>query len=459
MRERARRCSRSGGVPLNSFLALLVAGEALACRSGNLFIEAPDVEGAQSYVFAFEQDGQLEVHAFAPESRGAAFSALWFDGGESVELTRLAFRQPLRELGLEAGPLAPSRPPNQPMGDLNPIDVGVAVLTPDAERVRLEPAPASEAVLGFLLPVFINCPRLVAGPHVSSNTPIEALTVDATRVVGLSADEIFLFHADGRIDRWSLPSGEVGGAVALSDRGVVWVATSSAARPFDPASGAFGTPEIPVPVTSAPLGLMVNEGEGPFEVWLLTSDGAVRLSSGDGSEFEVAFELPSGLVRRDHLESPHSAAARFIRLAGSDFLLASDHVALLLERRGAEYRILGAEGTAAGFAGVGKMPDGSVVIAEVLTGSTYHFAERVLELIGLQSTDIRGIASLDGERFVFVTAPGLVGVGFLDSRRCEDQATSAWRRLRSIARLGDDFIVAGVHFSDGFGFGWIRPER
>jgi hypothetical protein len=429
-----------------------------ACGAGDsVFIEAPDVPGARSFLFALEQGSNLDVHAVPAESQSVSVAfAPWFLEDEPLELERVALPASLDELGLSAG-IVPSPTENhRTLLQLRPIAVHGATLLPDAVRARFEPTEASLALRSRAFPSGSACPRFADEVLVEAAYPIEAISLGPDTAVALDLEEIFRFRADKSFERWPLPAGESGSAIALSDTGRVWVATKSTIFPFEVEEGRFGPVALQAPGGAIPLGLFVRERGPALVFWLLLDDGQLLRSTPDGTGFELVLQVPPTIVRIDPgtLRTP---SARFHALGEEDFLVAAEQMAAVVEFRAGRTRLLQKEATGRGFGLLWPRPDGSVIAPETFSGELLEYRAGAWKPIGVRSVRIWAGAPLDEDRLLYATQQGLVGVLDLLSERCPYQSTSGWGNLRTLARLGDGYLFAGIANSDRPAFGWLTP--
>jgi hypothetical protein len=320
----------------------------------------------------------------------------------------------------------------------------------------MQPGQGSDLALAYLLPNPTDCPDFAYAPPVSTSRHVDVVTLDHSTVLALSRTELIRFHIDETPERLPLPADENGTAIVMSDAGRVWVATSSAVRPFDPATGRYGPTEFPLPTGAAVIGLMVREVDPEPEVWIFTEAAQLFVRRGEATGFELEYEFSDTLVRLEELGTRTSAPTRFVPLEGEDFLLAGQDVSLVLERVAGRFRLLGPRAQSIGYGGALRRPDGTVLLTESLTGTVYLYDRGALDAVSVRTTGINGLAVLDEERFVFVTSAGSVGVLFPDQRSCPLDPTPVWSNLRSIARLGDAYVVAGGHPAAEHGFGVLR---
>lgn len=443
---------------LTSHLTLLAATAALTGGCGasdSVFVEAPDVAGARSFLFALEQGSNLDVHAVPAESRAVNVAlAPWFLDDEPLELERVALPTSLDELGLSAGIVPAPSEDYRTLPELRPIAVDGATLLPDAVHVRLEPTEASLALRARTFPSKEDCPRFADEVLVEVRHPLEAISIGPETAVALEVEEIFRFRADKSFERWPLPAGESGSAIALSDTGRIWVATSSTILPFEIEEGRFGPVALGVPSDARPWGLFVRERGSVATLWVLLEDGQLLRSTPNMTAFELVLQVPPTILR------PRSGevslpSARFQALGEEDFLVAAEDMAAVVEYRAGRTRLLQKEGTRRGFGLLWPRPDGSVIVPETFSGELFEYRTGEWKPIGVRSVRIWAGAPLDEDRLLYVTQQGVVGVLDLLSDRCPYHSTSGWGNFHTLARLGDGYLFAGIPSSDLPSFGWL----
>lgn len=427
--------------------AVLGLSALAACGPEDVFVEAPEVENANSYLFALEQHSTLSVHAVTAGSGllGIGAGATLSDESE-LQLTRVAFEESLAELGLSTGPIPPAEAPNFALGELRALRTEVARILPESTRVRLEPAEPSRALAEFLLPSRFTCPGEVVTRALSEEEPsVDLVAAGNSIAVALTRRSLLVIHDDLSLETFALPAGERAAAITVSDLGRFWVLTTTAIRPFDPLTGLWGEPQLHLPFEEPPLGLHVLEAEGEPQLWVLDAEARLRLYRAGSTEPVETFQITPGRVRTD-LSS--QGTTRFVSRPGGGFLMAHKDVATIVEYRpppSSSYRETLTEAAGRGYAGLHALSDGSVVAAEMQTGQLWRYQDGTWETAGTLVSELTSFARWDEERLLFTGRAGVLGLFSGKPPACPNRAVPTWQSPRALATLGDGFVfLAGV---------------
>lgn len=437
--------------------ALSVLGLGAACGPGTVFVEAPDVEGARSFLFAIEQEGLLSVQAVA-----AGSTALGFGMGASISdnaelrLTRVAFAETLEELRLSEGLLRPSPSPSVPLGELSPLRTEVARVLPSSSEARFEVDELSAALSEFLLPSDFECPKEVVTRELTDLGGLaDIVAPDETTAVALGSRALAVVRDDESVELLALPPGERGGAITLSDTGRVWVATSSAVRSFDPVTGAFAEPLFSRSFAQRPTGLHVLEASGEPEVWLMDAEARLLYAAPGSAEALEVYAVSPGRLRSDVV----LFTVRFVPVPGDGFLAASREISVVLgHRRNAvpAYAEYLAEAGGRGYGGIIGLSDGSVLVSEMQLGEVWQYRERSWSSLGRRTSEIVSFAPVTDDRILFLNRAGAVGIMNLRGEDCPSRALATWQAPRSLVRLRSGYVFGGFTGRGGTGIGWLE---
>lgn len=436
--------------------ALLLGAQA-ACGPEDVFVEAPEVEGARSYLFALEQDATLRVHAVAAGTGllGLGTGATPSDESELL-LTRVAFAESLAELGLTAGPVPSTADPFVTLGELSPLRTEVARILPGSTQVRLEEATPSPALAAFPLPSRFVCPTQVVTRALGGVEPMVDLVSDGEAIaVALTRASLVVIRDDLSLESFALPVGERAGAITVSDAGRFWVVTTTAVRPFDPVTGLWGEPQLQLPFVEPPFGLYVLEAASEPLVWVLSAEGQLRHYRASSTVPIETFQITPGRIRSD---GPAQSSTRFGPRPGGGFLMAHRDISTIVEYTpppSSGYRETLTDTVGRGYGGIHALSDGSVVAAEMQTGRLWRYQSDRWEDAGLLVSELTGFARWDEDRLLFVGRAGVLGLFSLKQRACPDRALSTWQSPRALAPLGEGFLfLAG--FGDGRQLVWLE---
>lgn len=445
--------------PPRSHLVSIALASGLAwggCGPAPLFVEAPEVEGARSFLLALERGAGLEVHATeaTEDPLNLALEELPSAEEEPLRVTRVSLSRSLRSLGWPAGRLASSPAPNQPLASVTPIRVDGTELAGDANAARLEPASLSPALGRFLVPRVTVCPSF-SGTLLGEFDRVNSV-VGTSAGLGVAVARTHVLIAGGPNDLTvvELPEGVRGDAVALSDTGRVWVATSSTIQPFDPVRRSFETPVIPTPSSARTLGFLVNEAGDTLELWLMDGGAGLRRYDARAQTFEVEHQLSGDLLASGFTSTP----ASFARRPGGGFFAASRDLTVLVEYAPGRPSPFAYPLAAKGF-GVVFAPDGErVLAASILPAAIWEHRQGVWSRIFGDKAELAAIAPFGADRLLYATRVG--GLGMIDppGPQCPEQVTPDGVSVRALTRVGQGFLFGGVRPLGGDVLGWLSAQ-
>ena len=425
---------------LGWFLALPLLGT-LGCGPGSVFLEAPEVDGARSFLYGVEQAATLEVYALDLEDQqvhlglGAAFSP-----DEALQITRVAFLQTLEARGWASGRLEPSDPPHRKVKDLDALRIDRVFVSPDDDHARFEAGPSSPQFAEFLVRGAPDCP---AGFRDRELTELpfahDAVSPDASTAVVLDPKGLVVVRDDSSFEHFPLPEGEEGGAIARAEPGEVWVATSSAIRRFDPASGGFDEPTVRLDDWPFPAGLMVRDAAEGREFWVLTEEGDILLHREGQTVLELMHQIsPLLFAGRLRFDPP-----RFVPTNEGGFVLTARGLNTAVHYRPAAEVPFEEELKGLSFAAAARRSDGAVVMPEWRTGQLYTLETGGWVNRGMIASHVVAMTVTEDARLLFLTRVGTAGVATAGGETCPIRTLSGWIAPKALTRLGSGFVLGG----------------
>ena len=436
-------------------LLLVLAVSSLGCGADVVFVEAPEIEGAQSYLFALEQDPEIEIFAQGPVADGFRLS---LDGALNpeldVRLTRIALAAPLSLLGLEPGDVQRSAPPNRLLGELPTLGIDAALLSSDSGSARFEPSRLSAGLAAFEVPRPSKCPsNYVLSELGPSPGHRELVSVDPDTAVLLMHTQLAIVRSDRSVEFFPLPPGEDGRAIAISDTGRVWVATSSAVRSFDPASGNLAEPAVSTSSSSYALGMFVREVP-TLQVWLFDREGQLLRHDASGPPgFEVRYQLPEGRVGT----SIGSVAARFAPTEEGGFVVVCRGTSSLFEYHPSASLEFREELARSEFATLYTLSDGTIVVVDI-RGQVYERRNREWRAGSTVATEIIALAPVADDRLFYTTQAGIIGVLSLSEAQCPSASLGPNLIARAVAAVGTGFVLTPTHRDGAQTLVWVELE-
>lgn len=435
-------------------VAVFVGWGAASCGAPPLFLEAPEVDGARSWVLALERGTRLEVHATDAPSGAVNLALDEAEGEAPLRVTRVSFSRALSELGWPAGRLGSSGSPNQTLGSVRALAVEAAEFTGEAESARLEPAELSPELSAFLVPRALSCPTFrdeVGGTY-------ERIQNTAATPSGLglaiSYSELHLVRGPSDYTVVPLPAGERGDAVAVSDLGRVWVATSSAIRSFDPTLQRFEADAVWLPSGSKVLGLLVNEAGATLEIWILDREARFFRYDGTSQSFTLMHEIDPARLDRGF----QSSLVAFARRPGGGFFAGSRELSPLVEYDPAVEPAFSYPLASKGFGAVYERSAEAVIAASVLPGIVWQYEGGLWTRLFEDKAEISGIAPLGQDRLLYATRVGGLGIMDPPGPQCPERLPPSGISIRSLAPAGAGFVHASLLSGRGEVIGWLGPE-
>ena len=238
----------------------------------------------------------------------------------------------------------------------------------------------------------------------------------------ISVNTLLIVRGDESIQAFPLPGGETGSAIARSDTGRVWVATSGAVRPFDPISGSLGEPALPLVPNTVVNGLMVSEAEGARAVWTFDGEGQLHHQTSDAPGFQLVFKVPP-----ERLYGPRiNRKAHFAPTERGGFAPVSRDMGLAIEYRPTARPGFTEELRGKSFSAMRTRPDAALLVADVTTGEIFERRDGLWHLLRFGATEILALAPISEEHLLYTTRTGNVGALPLSGARCPGHALGDW---------------------------------
>lgn len=436
-------------------LALVLAG---CGESPSLVVHGPLPEATETIVVALEQGEQRAIQAHrAAEGPLRLELPAPFEESEPLQVTRIALRAPLGELGLSrSGPL-PSDPPRpRPLSRLERLAVeNASLLVGSAAPATFASGVASAWVLEHpvarpdicLKGVRVEFARMSGGPR-------DLLAARDELAVAVLRHELVTFDATGQVRPHALVSPELGRAAGLGVGGRIWVVTSSRAAVFDPSSGSL-TESVLVP--PGPGGIGVAEDPETGDLYLLTAAVELWRRPAGGPGFERLFRVPPERVR----SGVEDKAARFHFTGPRRALVAVEDVSVVLEIEGDTVRTLSGAAVGSGFPVSARTRDGRILLVESARGDLFEYQPGRLEPMGQLPTRLVGLVVLaePGPRLFYVGASGAMGTVDLGAPEgCSDIQASGIVSPDGLVPVGDRLIVRGEIEPGSYGLAWLDLE-
>lgn len=425
----------------------------VSCGSESvIFVQGEVPSGANTVLFALEQEDLLHVEAF-PTTQ-TAFDVTppgSLSTTSPASLTMLSLAQSLGGIGLRApGPLLPATGRSRPLSSLEPLRVDHALLFDDASSPTLVQGDLSAELSDFPIARVASCPGF-EHEFVEADGPIRDLvSVRADLAVGLSSGRITTFRSGGLEVALTFPAGEIGHGIGKSRNGLIWVSTSSRAAVFDPETNSL-VRTVPIASDQRFSGVFDDEADG--RLYLLSTEAELWTYEHSSGALSLRYSFPEILVRRPEVST---SPPRFVPLPEpGGFVLALEEVAAVLEHRAEGQRLFTGERPGAGYSAISTLPTGEILVAESFGGDLYLYGANGWKSAGQGPTRVYGLSYLEARRWLFVTVRAVIGVLDLDNpRSCPERAILNWNNAKNLVHVSGEYWM-GVTSSQ-FGTGWGR---